>query len=363
MVMLYSASMSMEVGRSAAGARYLDSQLMWFVVGLAGCVAAACMDYRKLKGVAPALVVISALLLTCVYLPKISAPSHGARRWIGLPGMPHFQPSELARLSLVIFVAWYVEKFQWRIKKFWKGLMPVAAVIGLVLALIYAEPDRGCTILLATVTAAMLVLAGVRLWQFIPLSLMGAAGVVVSILHDKMRMNRINAWLHPTQASASVVGYQVKEAMIALGSGGLTGLGLGDSRQKLGFVPEQYTDCIFSIIGEELGLIATLGVVLLYLVLIACGIYIARRARDMFGALLAAGITFMIGLQAFINIGVVTNVLPNKGMPLPFISYGGSNLLLTMMAIGLLLSVARFSVEPGTQESASSPAVNELTNA
>jgi cell division protein FtsW len=133
--------------------------------------------------------------------------------------------------------------------------------------------------------------------------------------------------------------------MIALGSGGWTGLGLGNGRQKLGFVPEHHTDFIFSIIGEELGLVATLGVVLLFIVLVVCGVYIARRSTDTFGLLLGTGITFMIGFQAFINMGVVTSLLPNKGMPLPFISYGGSNLLLTLIAVGLLLSISRFAIE------------------
>jgi cell division protein FtsW len=153
------------------------------------------------------------------------------------------------------------------------------------------------------------------------------------------------AWIHP-EANKEGVGYQAYQAMIALGSGGLWGLGLGNGRQKLGFVPEHHTDFIFSIIGEELGLIATLCVVALFIGLVFCGVYIARRSNDTFGFLLGAGITFMIGLQAFINMGVVTSLLPNKGMPLPFISYGGSNLLLTLIAVGLLLSVARFAVEP-----------------
>ena len=160
-----------------------------------------------------------------------------------------------------------------------------------------------------------------------------------------MRLNRILAWLHP-EATKDRVGYQAYQSMIAFGSGGWFGLGLGNGRQKLGFVPEHHTDFIFSIIGEELGLVTTLGVVLLFILLVACGIYIAYRASDTFGMLLATGITFMIGIQAFINIGVVTSLLPNKGMPLPFISYGGSNLLLMLVCVGLLLSVSRFASQP-----------------
>ena len=172
-----------------------------------------------------------------------------------------------------------------------------------------------------------------------------------SLRHDSMRMGRIAAWLHPDQ-SKDGVGYQVREGIIALGSGGWFGLGLGNGRQKLGFVPEHHTDFIFTIIGEELGLVATLSVLALFIVLVVCGILVARRSCDTFGMLLATGLTFMIGFQAFINIGVVTGVLPNKGMPLPFISYGGSNLVLMLASVGFLISIARLATEVVTQKSA-----------
>jgi cell division protein FtsW len=183
-------------------------------------------------------------------------------------------------------------------------------------------------------------MAGVR-WKFIiPPVILAAVGLAVSILHDPMRMKRIFSWLDVEQ-NKNGVGYQAYQAMIALGSGGWTGLGLGNGRQKLGWVPEHHTDFIFSIIGEELGLLVTLLVVLAFVVIAICGIYIAMHARDNFGTLLATGITLLISLQAAINIGVVTSALPNKGLPLPFISYGGSNLLAMFTCIGILLSVAR----------------------
>jgi cell division protein FtsW len=190
-----------------------------------------------------------------------------------------------------------------------------------------------------------LVIAGVRLQFIIPPIIVAATGLAFSLWHDPMRLKRILAWLHPEENKEGV-GYQAYQAMLALGSGGWFGLGLGNGRQKLGFVPEHHTDFIFSIIGEELGIIATLAVVLIFVVLLVCGTIIARRSCDTFGALLGLGITFMIGFQAFINMGVVTSLLPNKGMPLPFISYGGSNLLLMLVATGLLLSISRFAVEP-----------------
>jgi cell division protein FtsW len=188
----------------------------------------------------------------------------------------------------------------------------------------------------------MLLVAGVRWKYIVPPVLLGAAGLALSILHDPMRLKRIFSWWDLEQHKEGV-GYQAYQAMIALGSGGWTGLGLGNGRQKLGFVPEDHTDFIFSIIGEELGLVATLLVILAFVIIAICGVYIALRARETYGSLLAIGVTFLISLQAAINIGVVTSALPNKGLPLPFISYGGSNLLAMLTCVGLLFSVARYA--------------------
>jgi cell division protein FtsW len=223
---------------------------------------------------------------------------------------------------------------------FQKGILFPGIFIGLVLGLTIVEPDYGSTMLLAAVSAVMLLLAGVRWKYFVPPVLLGVGGITLMILHNPLRMKRIFSWLDLEQTKSGV-GYQAYQAMLALGAGGWTGLGLGNGRQKLGFVPEHHTDFILSIIGEELGLVATLAVIGAFVVLVICGLYIAFHARDMFGLLLGSGITFLIGLQAFINIGVVTSVLPNKGLPLPFISYGGSNLLMMLTSVGLLLSIAR----------------------
>jgi cell division protein FtsW len=351
LVMLYSSSMNMESGRNqaAVGAHYLLSQLCWCFFGLVGCIAVAAADYRKLKKVAPWLLGVSVVLLGLVFAPVVGIERGGARRWIGLGRLPHFQPSELAKLALILFLAAYGDRFQRQMAGFKKGLMIPGVIIAGVLGLIFVEPDRGCTILLAAVCGAMLVLAGARLRYLVPPALLLVAGLAVSFMHDPMRLRRILAWLHPEQ-SKDGAGYQAWEAMIALGSGGWTGLGLGNGRQKLGFVPEHHTDFIFSIIGEELGLVATVSVVILFIALVLCGLHIARRSRDAFGLLLGAGLTLMIGFQAFINIGVVTSVLPNKGMPLPFISYGGSNLLLMLVSVGLLLSISRFAAAPATEK-------------
>jgi cell division protein FtsW len=250
------------------------------------------------------------------------------------------QPSELGKLALIIALAWYGDRYQRKMQTFRWGICLPVVIIAAILGLVFVEPDRGTTILLAAVSGSILLLAGVQ-WKFIiPPVILAAVGLVISILHDPMRLKRIFSWLDVEQNKEGV-GYQAYQAMIALGSGGWTGLGLGNGRQKLGWVPEHHTDFIFSIIGEELGLLATLLVILAFVVIALCGIYIALHARDTFGTLLAIGITLLISLQAAINIGVVTSALPNKGLPLPFISYGGSNLLAMFTCVGILFSIAR----------------------
>jgi len=341
MVMLYSSSMAQ------LGARYLVLQLIWCAFGLVVCFVAASLDYRWLKKLAWPLLAFAVLLLGLVLVKHLGTLVHGARRWFSF-GVVRFQPSELAKLALIIALAWYGEHYQRQMAGWKRGIVVPALFVGVVLGLIFVEPDRGTTLLMAGVSGILLLIAGVR-WSFIaPPVLLGLAALGLSLRHDQMRTERIFSWLHLEENRAGV-GYQAYQAMLALGAGGWTGLGLGNGRQKFGFVPEHHTDFIFSIIGEELGLIATLLVVAAFVAIVVCGIYIARNARDTFGLLLGAGLTFLIGLQAFINIGVVTSALPNKGLPLPFISYGGSNLLMMLSAVGLLLSIARQAQAPETR--------------
>jgi len=264
---------------------------------------------------------------------------NGARRWFKFGGMS-LQPSEFAKVALIIALAWYGEHFQRQMPQWKRGILIPGLLIGLTVGLIFKEPDVGNALVLASVSGILLLIAGIRLKYFLPPVLAVAVGVGVFIYHNPMRSERIYSWLHLEETRRDK-GRQAYEAMVALGSGGLTGKGLGDGRQKLGFVPFHHTDFIFSIIGEELGLVATALVVVAFIAIVFCGTYIAMNARDTFGLLLGTGITFLIGLQAFINIGVVTSALPNKGLPLPFISYGGSNLLAMLASVGLLLNIAR----------------------
>jgi len=332
-VMLYSCSMA------ERGAQLLLKQLMWGAIGLVPFLVAACLDYRILRKISWPLYAVAVLLLVLVLIPHVGIYVKGARRWLPL-GPLTFQPSEVGKLALLIWLAWYCERFQRQMGTFRKGVIVPGIFVAVILGLIYVEPDRGTTILLAAVTATVLLIAGVRWLNFLPPMLAGVAALGISLWYDPMRIKRIFGWLY-LEEHKSGVGYQAYQAMLALGAGGWTGLGLGNGRQKLGFVPEQPTDFILSAIGEELGLVFTLGVVCAFVIITLCGVFIARRAPDPFGLFLGSGVTFLIALQAFINIGVVTSALPNKGLPLPFISYGGSNLVAMLTCVGILLSIAR----------------------
>ncbi len=345
MVMLYSASMAQD------GAGLLVSQLKWGAIGMCSCVVCASIDYQTLKRwrIPVILAVIAGLALIAVLTNQLGKTINGSRRWFVFGG----QPSELAKVAFIIFLAWYGEQNIRRMNDFWRGLAIPGCVVGAFVCLLFLEPDWGTAMLFAALGGAMLLLAGVRWLHVLPPILAGIAVVSFMLWENPVRRERVMAFLHPEQYKETV-GFQTYQAKLALGSGGLTGKGLGNGRQKRGFVPEHHTDFILSVIGEELGLVATLGVVVGFAMIVICGANIARGAPDDFGRLLASGITLLYGLQAFINVGVVTGSLPNKGISLPFISYGGSNLLTMLTCAGLLFSVAR-------RAATSSPAERKLT--
>ncbi len=352
LVMLYSSSMVMEDKRThvEVGAQMLQRQAVWCVLGLIFCAVVAKLDYELFKKLAWPIFIISLILAALVFLPNFGQKIYGmklngARRWISVPGVGSIQPSELVKLGLIIVVAWYIDRSQRKMNTFKRGIIYPGAIISAALALIFIEPDRGTTILLAGVTGTMLFLGGIRWVHLIPVGLAAIGALAWSLTHDKMRSGRISAWLNP-ENHLSGAALQAEQAKIAIGSGGLTGLGLGDGRQKLGFLPEIHSDFIFANIGEELGLIATAFVVLAFLFIAISGVYIALNARDQFGSQLAIGVTALISFQALINIGVVTSLLPNKGLALPFISSGGSSLLAMLIGVGILISVAR-RAQPG----------------
>ena len=336
MVMLVSASMGQP------RANYLIMQPIWCGVGLVACLLTASGDYRWLKRFAWVpwtLLGICGVLLVLVLVPGVRGKVNGAYRWIHV-GRFTMQPSELTKIALIVAVAFYAERFQRKLPGFVHGILIPGAFIGVTLGLIFIEPDVGTTLLLGAVSAVMLLIAGIRWRYFLPPVFLVSTALGLFLYNNPMRSDRIYSWLHLEETKLEI-GQQAYQAMVALGSGGVTGVGLGDGRQKFGFVPEHHTDFIFSVVGEELGLVATLLVLAAFLAITICGVYIAWNARDTFGMLLASGITFLISFQAVVNIGVVTSALPNKGLSLPFISYGGSNLVVMLACVGLLLNVAR----------------------
>ncbi|MEI6085632.1 MAG: putative lipid II flippase FtsW [Verrucomicrobiota bacterium] len=338
-VMLFSTS-SLQARDKYGDSNYLlKRQLIWMTLGGALCATMAATPYQKLRNFATPALLIAGGLLILVLIPHIGIKVSGARRWLGL-GAIRLQPSEFAKLALIVWLAHYLAKEKRRIDQFKRGFVVPMAVVGLTCVVILAEPDFGTTALLGSVALALMFIAGVRLRYLAPTLLSAAAAFAVLIFHNPLRMRRMMAFTDLEKYKAGP-GYQVWQAMLAFGSGGINGLGLGNSRQKMFYLPEAHTDFIFPIVGEELGLIGALAVVACFGVLIACGVIISLRAPDLFGQYLGMGTTVMIGLQTIINIGVVTAWLPTKGLALPFISYGGSNVMMNLVAIGILLSIYR----------------------
>lgn len=283
------------------------------------------------------LLVLSFVLLVLVFIPKIGVSAGGARRWIRLwPST--FQPSELVKLAMVIFLARYMSMPTYRTDSINCFLIPIA-VMGLFQIVFLKQPDFGAAMSLCLLTVAMLVLSGIRLRYIMTLGVL-LVPLSIKLLMEPYRLRRVLAFLDPWKDPQGS-GFQLVQSFIALGSGGIKGVGLGESKQKLSFLPESHTDFIFSLVGEELGFIGALTIVCLFLLIFFKGISIANRTKNLFGYYLASGLSMMVALQALINFCVTTGLVPTKGLPLPFISYGGSSLLMNMVAVGILLRLSK----------------------
>jgi cell division protein FtsW len=337
-IMIYSASAIMALDVYNNSMAFLEKELLWGLIGMIGLLWMIRFDYHKLQKLSRPLLIIAAILLILV-LTGIFGAAKGAHRWIRI-GPMSVQPSEIAKICLIIFLADIIDRKQSRIKSFLKGIVPPLAIMGVICLLILKEPDLGTPILLTTVGCLMLFIGGARIWHILSLFLMVLPVVYFAIVRTPYRMQRMMVFLNPL-ADPQKTGYQITQSLLALGSGGLNGVGLGNGTQKLRYLPEPHTDFIFPIIGEELGFIGTALVVFLFGLFIWRATKIAVHAPDMFGNLLASGLTFVIGIQALINIGVVTASLPTKGLPLPFLSFGGSSLVCTMMSVGILLNISK----------------------
>lgn len=339
LVMIYSASGILAAKSYQDSAFFLKRQLLWMGIALLAFFIAARIPLDRLREwVAPMTILIFALLVAVLF-PGIGSEVNGSRRWIRL-GPAAFQPSEAAKLFTVIYLGHYVVKKGERIRDFFEGLAPALVVIGLQVALILVEPDLGMTVTILTLATLLLFLGGVSFKHLASLGLLMIPLVLYWIFKTPYRRERVLSYLNPW-SDPSASGFQMIQSYLALGSGGIFGNGLGEGRQKLFFLPEPHTDFIFALIGEELGLIGTLSLLFLYVFLLWKGTRIASSVEDPFQRMLAIGTTLMMTLPALMNMGVVTGLLPTKGLALPFVSYGGSSLLVNWLAMGLLYNISR----------------------
>jgi cell division protein FtsW len=319
---------------------FFKRQLLWSLIGITTMIVVMKINYQRLKDFALPLSIFALVCLIMVLTP-LGVGEKGATRSLGV-GFLSFIPSELAKLAMIMFLAKTMEIKLPDIQSFQRGVLPYLLVMALVCSLIMGQPDLGTAFGIAGTICFMLLVAGAKWSHLLALGGMGIAAVAAAIKFEPFRFQRLLAFLDPWQYSTGK-GYQTIQSLYALGSGGLFGMGLGRSRQKFFYLPEQHTDFILAILGEELGFLGILLVLILFVLFARRGFKIAMNAPDTFGSLLAAGVTIMIVFQAAINIGVVCGALPVTGITLPLISYGGSSLLFTMAGIGLLLNVSRYS--------------------
>ena len=343
MVMLLSTSARYASSGEEAMYGSLMKQLMWLGIGGVLCVILSRTDYHTLVRFAPWVLGLSLVSLVLVLIPGVGRSVNGSMRWIQFGGFTA-QPSEFAKLALVLFIAFWMTKYQRQAGTFIKGFLIPAAVLGVMALLTLKQPDLGVTALLGVLFFVMMFCAGTRKRYILPIPPLGFAGILALAFSMPERMGRLVAFMDPYKHRNDEA-YQVFQALIALGSGGMEGLGLGNSRQKHYYLPESDTDFIFPILGEELGLWVALAVVAAFLILCLTAGWITLHSPDPTGVLVGVGLTTMICVQAMINLMVVTSMMPTKGMPLPFISYGGSNLMLCLAAIGILFNLARQGVE------------------
>lgn len=346
MIVLLSASATLffKRGIDANVYRYLGRQLMWFAVGLVAMSFAYSIDHSRLQNKTKWFLALTIVFLGLCFVPPFGVVVNKASRWVQL-GPIRFQPSDLAKITVVLYLADIWSRKADQLDRFWRGVMPSLLILGLVLGLILVEPDKGTAIFIAAVAGCMWFIAGARPQHMLAAGGSFAAVAAVAITSSDYAWRRVIAWLHPEENAAGA-GWQVWAAQIAMARGGLTGVGLGEGQQQLGFMPEVHTDFIFSVLAEELGFIASVFLIVAFGLIVGLALLVAWQSSDRFGALLAAGCGISIGLQAALNLLVVTGTIPTTGISLPFISYGGSGLVMSMVMVGLIASVAQASLLP-----------------
>jgi cell division protein FtsW len=337
-VMVYSASSVMAAKKFHDGFYFLKRQSLFALVGFVGMGVLMQIDYHIWKKWAVPLFFICFFLLLVVFVPGIGGTAKGASRWIRFPGF-NFQPSELAKVALIIYMAYSLDKRQDKLKQFMSGFFPYLLILGVFIVVLLCQHDMGAAMTMGAVAIVMLFAAGTRVQYIVGMVLVALPGICYLIFTKAYRMRRITAFLDPWQDPTDA-GFQIIQSWLALGTGGIFGQGLGEGKQKLFYLPEAHTDFILSVCGEELGFLGVIVIASMFLLLVQRSIRVAIAAEDNFGRFLAFGIAVLIGLEGFINMAVVTGMLPTKGIALPFVSYGGSSLIITLCAVGILLNVS-----------------------
>jgi cell division protein FtsW len=352
-VMVFSASSAVAAARYGDGAWYLKRHLVRVVVGLVLMFGLARARYERVARLGRPLLVASLIALVLVLLPALGIEAKGAHRWLAL-GPIGFQPSDPARFALLLWLAHTLAEQGEDITRFRQGLLPVLGVIALTAGLIVLEPDYSTAFVLASISVGLVFMAGARFSHLAGLALATLPAAWAVLVSSAYRRERLLSFLSGG-GDIHGSGYQVWQSLLGLGNGGLLGVGLGNSGQKLRFLPEPFNDFIFSILGEELGFVGAMVVLILFLVLVLRALQVARKSPDVVGTLLAAGVGLTIGLYVLVNVGVVTSTLPATGLALPFVSYGGSSLVFSLAGIGLLLAVARRAAEAGNLDPGVAP--------
>lgn len=321
---------------------FVTGQAIFAVVGLIGAIIASRLDPILMRKVWPVALFIVCILLALCFVPGIKREEWGASRWIHLPIIGRFQPSELAKVVVILVLAGWFARWQTETHTFLRGFLLPGLLVAIPVGLIAVETDIGSALALSVAIAAVLFCVGTRLLYLVPTALIGIAGAAAYVRMDPVRWTRIEAWLD-LEAHQLGKGQQQWRALLAFGNGGPSGVGLGNGSEKFGTLTFAYSDFIFPIVGEELGLAFTLGTVLCFVVIAVCGCSIAARASSVFDRCLAVGLTAVVVVPAMVNIAVTTAVMPNDGLPLPFVSHGGTNLLISLGAVGLLCGIHRRS--------------------
>jgi cell division protein FtsW len=336
-VMIYSSSSILAMDRYGDEYFFLKKQLFFAVVGVLLMFVLSNLKYENLRKAAYAGIIISIIFLVLILIPPIGVKRGGATRWLQL-GFATFQVTEFVKIAMIVFLAHFLAKVATHIKDFKKGILIPLVVVAVVGGLVLLQPDFGTALIIAAIFMGMLYLAGARILYLSMMTVPLLAGAVVMVMMKPYRLQRWLAFLDPWK-DAKNTGFQIIQSWISFGSGGPFGVGLGDGMQKLFYLPEPHTDFILSVVAEEAGFIGVAVVIVLFILLVFQGFVIAFRAADLFGTLLAGGLTMLIALEASINISAVVGLIPTKGLALPFMSYGGSSLVMSLAAVGILLSI------------------------